>query len=432
MTLSITAGQETDAFTADPAVTLVKITVTAPDGTTLAETSAVPGASFDLGLITDDQQISVEVQGTDATGAKVLAGRSLVAISLAGLSGDLPVFVQRLGGWARPEGATTQAHVGGVAASIGEEQIILTGGARAANDAATADPTYVDGFDFLTYAPVAGSTFSRVPTTLVSFSAALVLIDAAGGTLVDYTAQTSTVLTAPTGFEFATVSGGASVPTGRDDGRIYVVGATRGSAESDGVLAIDADGTLTAYKLSWPRKGAAALWISGVGLVVAGGSATGNGVEVLADSGMAFATGCDPDPVQGAAAVLNGSTGMKLFGGNLNGAAAPTRSLSPGSLSSCAPAEKAAETLPVATRGAVAYSLGGDQVLVVAQAASDGETLSYLVNGPGSDAVQALPLKERRRGAVPVATPIGGLALMGGERVADGKPATSVELYFTQ
>lgn len=432
MTLFITAGQEADAFTADPKVTSVQITVTSPDGSTLAQTSAAPGEAFDLGVIADDQQIGVEVQGTDATGAVVLAGRSLSGLLLSGLRGNPGVFVQRTGQWARPSGATAQAHVGGVAAAIGDRQILVTGGARASNDPATADPTYVDGFDFLTLGAVAGSSFSRVPATLASFGEVLVLLDAAGATWLDYSAQATTVLTAPSGFDFATVAGGASVPTGRDDGRIYVVGATRASALTDGVLAIDADGTLTAYKLDQARRGAAALWISGVGLVVAGGSASGSGVEVLSDTGSDFATGCDPDPVEGAAAVVNGSSGMKLFGGTLGGAPAPTRSLSPGSLSSCALVEKSAETLPVATRGAAAYSLGGDQVLVVAQAASDGETLAYLVNGPGGDAVQALPLKERRRGAVPVATPIAGLALLGGERVSDGKPATSVELYLTR
>jgi hypothetical protein len=40
-----------------------------------------------------------------------------------------------------------------------------------------------------------------------------------------------------------------------------------------------------------------------------------------------------------------------------------------------------------------------------------------------------LPLREPRRGAVPLPTPLGTLALLGGEH-ADGTPATAAEFLF--
>ncbi|MFT3764341.1 MAG: hypothetical protein QM820_02280 [Minicystis sp.] len=147
LSMDINTGLETDAFTADPPVTRIDVTVTSLDGSVNATVSTEPGGTFDFGNIKDDQQVGIEVTGLDATGATVMRGRSLSGIPLAGIQGEIPVFMQRLGQWARPTGGLAQTHVGGVGASLGERYVIVTGGAKAAQDKADADPTQVDAYE---------------------------------------------------------------------------------------------------------------------------------------------------------------------------------------------------------------------------------------------------------------------------------------------
>lgn len=433
LSIDVTAGQETDAFTADPPVVRVDVEVKSLDGSVDVKASAAPGGTFDLGNVPADQQIGVEVTGVDAAGNTILRGRSLYGLPLDGLDGAvLPVFAQRTGQWARPPGNLVQTHVGGVGAQLGEQYVILTGGAKAAMDGASADTGQVEAYDLLALGGArTASKFARTAETLVSFGSALFLVDSAGATWVDYTVSppTDSTATAPSGLDFADVAGGGVVMA--TNGRAFVVGGTRLGKESAAVLEVDAGGSLAAYKLLKPRKGAAAAWIDGVGLVVAGGSAEAPGVEVLADGATAFGSrGFDADPTEGAGAATDGGKGLSLVGGTVNGMAAPTRVLDPACVASCAVKEVAGAALPSATAGVTAYALTGTQLLVVAnESGGMGLTRTFLVDLVGS--VKELPLKEPRRGAVPVPTALASLALIGGEH-PDGTAATSVELFFTQ
>ena len=102
-------------------------------------------------------------------------------------------------------------------------------------------------------------------------------------------------------------NGGRSIVA--SDGSVYVVGATRGDPPTAAVVHVAADGVLTSATLSAARRGAAAAWVEGRGLVVVAGNASAAGVELLADGAKAFVPlAFTADATVGAAVVaLDGS-----------------------------------------------------------------------------------------------------------------------------
>src|SRR5262249_28333886 len=129
--LDVNSGQESSAMKADPPVVRVDVTAISPDGTKGLIASVAPGGSFDLGDITNDQHLTFEVSGLDAKGQTVVRGRSLGAIPVGSLAGTLPVFVQRVNTWARPDNGLLHTHVGGAAGVIAQRSLILSGGTAA-------------------------------------------------------------------------------------------------------------------------------------------------------------------------------------------------------------------------------------------------------------------------------------------------------------
>jgi hypothetical protein len=108
----------------------------------------------------------------------------------------------------------------------------------------------------------------------------------------------------PDGITFGDVSGGLAIES--ESAAAFVVGATRPSGPSTGVLVVDANGLFSAANLTTPRAGAAAAWVPGVGLAVAGGSASGAGVEVVGEDLSVKSLAFPADDVTGAAMVLVG------------------------------------------------------------------------------------------------------------------------------
>jgi hypothetical protein len=424
--VEVTRGKEADAFTADPHVTVLETAVIGLDGSVLLRATAAPGGSFDLGEIPDNVPIHVEVTGKSQTGAVVLRGRSLTLDLSGGKGGSIPVFVERLNRWARPPGGLLKSHVGAPAGVLNEQVVFVAGG--------EGRPSGFDGYDLFGLGGGQGSV-PRVPETIFSFGSEIVFLDPTGATSV--TAFGESGIAAPAGITFTELSGGKAVET--SDGRVFVVGATRSgkaTAPTGTVLVIGADGTVSAASLLTPRAGASAIWVPKVGLVVAGGSASGAGVEVLAEGQMAFAAqGYEALPVVGAAAALTPEGGMVLLGGVEGGAPGKTRLLSPICVTAaCSATVVTGASLPEALDGSAAFALGGRRFIVVGERAASADhpaaTLSFLVDlGKGS--VTELGLREPRRGASVIPTPTGGLALLGGAH-ADGTPALSVELLFPE
>lgn len=435
LSIDITTGQEKDAFTADPPVTRVDIVVTFLDGSPPLKASAAPGATFDLGTVTDTEQMSVVVDGVDTHGNPVMHGLSLGGLPISGISGaSLPVFMARTLSWARPPGGLVQSHVGGVVGSIGEQYVTLTGGAKATGDTSTILPTQVDAYDLFGLGGAVSHALPHPPETIVTVGSQQLLLYATGATWIDFTGSTAPAeATLPTGLtSFGDVAGGSSVydATG---GRTFVVGGTRTSAVSKAVLEVPDSTTLplVAYTLLTARKGAAATFVDGVGLVVAGGSADGSGVEVLAVGAKVFAAlGYPADPVEGAGAVTDGAHGLGLLGGTSAGMAAPTRLLDAACAKNCTITPALGVALPVAMNRMAVFRYVGQRSIVVGQETGGmGMTRTFLVDLSGAGSISELALKEPRRGATPMPSPLGTLTLLGGEH-ADGTPATSIESFL--
>ena len=148
ISIDITTGQETDAFSQTPAVTEVDINITSVDGSVNETIKSAPSSKFDFGTFDNTEQISIDVTGKGADGTTLVRGQSLSGLLLSSLEGTLPVFVERLGGWSRPPNGLAATHVGGTAAVFSERYLMLAGGAAATADTAS-NPANLDGYDEL-------------------------------------------------------------------------------------------------------------------------------------------------------------------------------------------------------------------------------------------------------------------------------------------
>ncbi|WP_438030301.1 hypothetical protein [Sorangium sp. So ce233] len=443
ITVEVVPGHETGAFQEDPPVARVEVTAATIEGDVAVSAWAAPGGALDFGEIPEERAYTFEVRGLDAGGATVARGRSASGIYLAALSGEvLPLFAQRTGRWARPPGGLAASRVGAPGAALAERYLILTGGAAVASADAVAgevDPARLDAYDIAGWGGSASSgALPRAARSLVVRGDLLLAIDDEGATWTDLVAGQSAEAALPMGLgSFAEVAGGRTIEA--TDGRSFVVGAARAGepAEapgqpSDAVLVVGADLTLSVARLRHARAGAAAVWVEGVGLVVAGGSAEGAGVEVLGDGATAFLPRAfPPDAAHGAGAAVTGPGEIALIGGVQGGAPAPTRRLAPGCAASCAAAEVAGAALPAAVVDVAAFALPGGRVLAVGSEAGDGGLTRSFVVDVAAAQVEELPLREPRRGATAVPAPNGTLALLGGVH-PDGAPALTIETFFPE
>lgn len=425
LVIDVVTGHESDAMTQGPAVTTVKVNGTTAEGTSI-EAEAAPGGELDFGEIDGDLAYQFEVTGLDGAGNTVLRGRSVSGIILNGVTADtLPLFAQRLGQWARPPGELFRAHTGAPAVSVGERYLLSTGGDGASDAAET------EQYDLLAWAGARGNKQSFAAQTLVYVpDAATVLALGSGAVWFDGTGELGEPVLPDGLTTFDEVAGGTGVLA--PDGRQFVVGGTRAGKETDAVLEIATDGTLTIRRLTFARAGAAAVWLADVGLVVVGGSATGNGVEVLAEAGTSFAPRDFPaDPTEGAGAVITALGTIALIGGSTSGAAAKTRTLDPRCTSECKVKDLDLATPAMALTRVKAYALAKGSVLATGDEVDpDGTTRAFVIDYLDPK-ITELPLREPRRGATLVDTPTGTLALMGGVH-PDGTPALTVEMYFPE
>ncbi|MEO7328751.1 MAG: hypothetical protein ABI193_09250 [Minicystis sp.] len=434
--LTITTGHETDTFSMDPPVTRITISAKSPDGSTAVIATTTPGGTFDLGEVVETESVGFEVSGFDIVGHLVVRGRSLGAISLltAGTDTTLPVFAQRVRQWARPPGELSRVHVGAPTGVL-DEQYVWQSGGTAYNGTGEIDGKESDFYDLFNLTGATGPTLDRAPESIVSRGQAAQLFDAQGGMAIDFSAQTKGDLALPEGLgSFAEIAGGR--PVSGTDGTTYIVGGSRAGGEaSDAVLIIAGDGTLSATRLNSKRLGAAVLVVPDLGLVVAGGSDEGAGIEVLPSQTTKFVAGGYPiDPVVGAAAVLDprDTRGLKvlLLGGHEGGKAAPSRLLDLNCATACPVTPLPTADLPRALGRGVAFILSDTQVITVGDEAAEapGETHSYVVDLVAATVTEAV-LREPRKGASVVPTPLGTLAMLGGVHL-DGSPAFAVETFF--
>ena len=420
--LDVIVGQETSAMTEDAPVTKVVVQGVSPEGTTMSATAA-PGGTLDFGEINGDLAYTFDVTGFDAQGNTVLRGRSIGGIVPSSLAGEsFPVFAERLGGWSRPTGALARAHSHAPAVTIGERYLFMTGGDAAQNAAETEE------YDLFWWEGAKGPTFPFAARTLVSNVDSVLAL---GSDVIWLDSSGFASPTLPTGLDsFEPLAGGSAVTS--DDGRLFLVGATRLDKASDVVLEVAADQSVTVRKLVFPRAGAAATWVADVGLVVVGGSATDPAVEVLPVNGTAFAVpGFPPDATTGAGAAASTLGTVLLAGGTSNGVGAKTRIFDPRCISDCTMDVLDDATPDAALAKTAAFGLPGGRAVVVGDELDPmGQTRTYVIHYL-KPSVKEMPLREPRRGATAVPAPNGTLAVMGGLHL-DGTPALSVEMYFPE
>lgn len=439
LNISVETGWEKDAMKKAPAVARVEVRGEGPEGVEI-KAEAVPGGELDFGEVDGDLAYTFEVTGVDEEGNKVMRGRSMSNIILNGVGGDtLPLFAQRLGEWGRPRGGMAHSHIHAPAVSVGERYLFMTGGEAAGGGSAAE----IDQYDLFAWAGLQSSTrFDFAAQTLVSGVSAVLGLSSDGqagwfnGTTVDL------IKTLPEGLEsFDEVAGGAVVLEPKDDGRAFIIGCTRPDGPTDKVLEISADASETkVLRLSAARAGAAATWLRDVGLVIIGGSADGNGVELLFQDGTAFIErDFPPDATAGAAAIDDPSSpgSIALIGGTLAGAGAPTRHLDPRCNDNCLVEEIEGVTPgPALTRVSAfinSYNASpskGRAIVIGDEVGKGGMTLAFMIDFL-EPKVTPLPLKEPRRGATAVPAPNGTLALLGGVE-PDGTPVLTVEMLFIE
>lgn len=378
-TLSLVLGEETDALTRSPApATLVLEAIDANGRASEVARAALPTSRIDLGSRSKDEFFALRVTGVDPAGKPLVWGQSIQFQAGALEDRNVPVFVQRVGEFARMPSRKEGLPQSPLLSLVAGRYVFV------------GSDTSFDLYDLTSYTWLdAQPKLPRPARSLVVRGTRLFVIDDQGGSLVDLSSGASADVRPPSGGSFAEVAGGATVSA--EDGTQFVVGATRPAPESQRVLRVDRDGTLTFIALTAPRSGAGAAWIAGRGLFVFGGSATAPGAELVAP-GEASA-GALPYPPSGPspgnyAAPLEGSRVLVI------GAANPSQPsvVDLGCTSSCAPTPRGG-ALPA---GAAAGP-GASLVAIDARAAMllvPGADRAFLL---GEGDVFELPLKQGRQ-----------------------------------
>lgn len=424
VTLALSVGGEADALKRAPAV--ATLTVDVVDGSnnrTTLGTATLPQTDVDLADAPRASLFKVEVTGRDADKKPVVFGRTVTLQLGAAEGGSLPVFVQRVGEWARLPGTLADARANPLLAPT-SRTILVAGGGEG-----TSAAQVLTGYDIASLSGLGAYGVNLTPRSMAiattKGAALLVGEDANQKTTAiayDLAAANVYALGAPAGGSFDEVAGGPTVVG--DDGESYVVGPARATgAPTLRVLklAADASGNVVASFVSFAtaRVGAAAVWVKNRGLLVFGGSDSDKGAEILL-KGTTLGTPIDiaKDTVVGAAAVALDEKRVLLVGGRDGAQAAPSRIVDPSCVAKCAPVPWGV-ALPFEPVTAQVFAIGTDAVLLVGDDATGATRTARL------DATSAIELPTRiaRRGARAALAATGNVVLVGGG-------STTLESYY--
>jgi hypothetical protein len=369
-------------------------------------TAALPTSSIDLGSLAADGSGTLQVTGTGADGGRLLYGQSL-PVSYGALDGQTaPIFVQRTGEFARMP-SLPDARPSPTLALLGGRLLFVGAG----SDSALSLTTQL--YDFAYFgALVSAPSLPRAPKSFAVVGSVAWLIDDDGATAFDFFGNTHVEVVGPFGGSFSEVAGGATVYA--SDGSQYVVGATRVAPQaSKTVLAIDAAGASPSWvTLSDARLGAAAAWVDGRGLVVAGGSETLPGVEIIGPNAKTGSALCyPPDPSIGSAAVMLDGEHVLLAGGvTPTGEDAGVRIIDLTRTTGCVPTPWAA--LPTPLTAAQAFASDSATALVVGSDQAGTTRVFRLTNASATE----VATKVAHNGARAIVSPFGGVLIYGGAR----------------
>ncbi|MEO8905163.1 MAG: hypothetical protein ABI488_22015 [Polyangiaceae bacterium] len=422
--LAIITGQETDTWTQTPLPQSVLAELVGTMRTSLGTVPA-PALAVSLGSGSPaESPASFEVTAFDADNNAVIHGTSIPLTINTFAGGNPSVFVGRTGGFSRAPGALLFEYRHPLLEVVGHAYVIIAGG-----DVPNAVQPSVDVYDMAHWVAAPTQTWlPRVPKSWAVAGTNLLVIDETGPIWLDVTTGDTGAVTAPSGFKFADIVGGQTL-VGASDTR-YIVGATRATGDaSDSVLRVASDGTLRALTLNSPRLGAAAAVVDGQ-LVVTGGSDSGAGVEALNAEETAFvALAYPPDATQGAAVAELTTTTAVVVGGvdPATSTQGGLRTIDLTCTDSCAASPLA--NVDFSYGQAKAFQLGNRQVMVTGESA-DGETHAFTLSKTVGYQLTEQPLRTPRIGASSFLMPNGQVGLVAGDEVADGTPASSVELFF--
>lgn len=404
--ISITTGEEADAFSRSPAPTELVVEAIGLDSvaTEIGRTT-LPADSLSLGDRARTDVAALRVTARDPGGTPLLRGETLFFQYGALEGASFEVFVQRAGELARLPRATAALEDPVAVLSLQRYVMLASGASSTLYDLLLLKP--------LGFAPA----MRRPPKSVVTYESVAYVIDETGATTIDLTTDARTENDAPSGGTFADVAGGATVQT--PDGSSYVVGATRRTGATTRILKLDKDGKASFVNLGTPREGACATWVEGRGLVVYGGSATGPSAEVLAP-GLTVAAPLPfpPDPIVGCGAAALTPQHVVIAGGATGGAIAkrPPRVIDLACTTACTPF---AWPNDLALGRASVVALNPEAALVVGDEAN-GESRVVRVSSRDQ---RPVPLKVARRGAKVIALPTKGhFAVVGG--------AAAIEQYL--
>lgn len=406
-TLQLVTGGETDTFSRPPVPARLEVDSVDSAGAkqTLA-TASLPASSVDLGSLDQSAVGTLQVTGSDTNGSRLVYGQS-VPIQFGALNGvTVPVFVQRTGELARMPHPLSDGRAAPVLALLSGRYLFVGAGA---------DPSLfltAQLYDFAFFVPLsAPRSLPRVPKSVVIVGTVAWLIDDAGATSFDFSQGAQADVTEPAGGSFGDVAGGATVVA--SDGSQYVVGATRtAGSPTKSVLTIDPRGNASWATLSDTRLGAAATWVDGRGLVVAGGSDHAAGIEIMSSGTMTgVALSYPPDPSTGlGAATLDGQHVLLAGGATPMGEDATVRAIDLACNMQCAPASWAALPNPLPLIPAQVFASGPANALLVGDDPS-GTTRVYRLTATATASVAS---KVTHMGARAIVSPLGSVVLVGG------------------
>jgi hypothetical protein len=381
--------------------------------------------TVDLGA---DGEYSFRAKAFDANGLRVAAGRTLT-LDLANLKGSsIPLFMARTDRVSRPSGElelTPGSHPPAAVLNRTLVWVMRSGSKWLTTDSYSValwqQNTPPDAFQSIECLQSPCELTNLVVSGRI-YAVAIAKTWAYAMNTADYV---GVELDAPADLEsWGNVAGGR-VLTGENETAL-LVGATRFEEPTDYLVEFEDAAQTTVYRLNTPRAGAAVLFEPDFGVVVAGGSAGGVGVEVLRPKKDRFVSLDYPsDSVVGAAlAVQDGHRLLRMGGLTSTGEPAPTVRIDLDCEKDCELEAKPELTLQAAQSAQGYYDADTGVTLVVGED-SEGLTVAYRFDGTSLSTIE-FPKAQMRKHATALELPSQQLLLLGGLDPETGDPMASL------
>ncbi len=420
--LLLTAGREASPWEVSPRARTVHPYSIAPDGT-LEQTSPVEAPITQL-FATQPGAHAYGFFARDEEATRVLGARSLYVDSATLAESSLPLFFSRTRAFARPTGSFVEppgprpVH----AMLQGRYWVTLT--------RSSSGNLLLQGYDLLTWSVDADAIELRcpvrgcVPQAAAGTGWKLLVLGSSWAMWVDLEDGTSGDVTLPPGLDsFAEIAGARTVQTPNDVA--YLVGPTKSDEASSAVLLLDADGSLSVVRTVASRRAAAAAWVDGLGLLVAGGNDTAPPAELLDPADRKFQSRGGDTTYRGYSpqVAVQGLSAVVLGGVDAEGAPSKALALD----LTCRDCLASSLELFAGAAGGVA-SFDPEGRILVAGSDDSGAQAAFLVD-VAAGITESIPAPRPRSDASYAVLPTGHLGIVGGLS-PDGGLAQGIELIL--